>query len=110
MKLLHDFDCIVTIVNKGHTGPIIAASRQAGAEGGTILPARGTGIREAIKILGIAIEPEKEIILTLVQREISTRVLESMVEAGKLEKPGAGIAFILPVSAVAGICHLSTPA
>ena len=108
MKVFHDFDCIVTIVNKGHTDPIIKASRQAGAEGGTILPARGIGIREAIKILGIAIEPEKEIILTLVQRKISTQVLEAMVEAGKLEKPGVGIAFVLPVSAVAGISHLAT--
>ncbi len=108
MKIHDDFDCIVTIVNKGHCDPVVTASRAAGAEGGTILMARGTGIREVKSIMGIAIQPEKEIILTLVKSDISATVLQAIVEAGNLEKPGTGIAFILPVKGLAGICHLDT--
>ena len=107
MNILEDFDCIVTIVNKGHSEPVVGASRKAGAEGGTILFGRGTGIREIKSIMGLAIDPEKEIILTLVKSEVSLRVLQAIVEAGNLERPGAGIAFILPVKGVAGICHLN---
>ncbi|MFV0348092.1 MAG: P-II family nitrogen regulator [Halodesulfovibrio sp.] len=106
MNIHDDFDCIVTIVNKGHSGPVVEASRKAGAEGGTIILGRGTGLREVKSIMGIVIEPEKEIVLTLVKGDISRKVLESIVEAGNLEQPGAGIAFILPVKGVAGICHL----
>lgn len=109
MKLLEHFDLIVTIVNKGHSDPVIAASRRAGAEGGTILYGRGTGIREMKSILGIAIEPEKDIVLTLVRNDMSRAVLAAIVEAGNLERPGTGISFLIPVAGVAGICHLLGP-
>jgi nitrogen regulatory protein PII len=109
MNVLEDFDCIVTIVNKGHSDPVVAASRKAGAEGGTIIFGRGTGIREVKSIMGLAIDPEKEIVLTLVRSDISRTVLEAIVAAGNLERPGAGIAFTLPVKGVAGICHLNCP-
>ncbi len=108
MNLLENYDCIVTIVNKGHSDPVVKASRAAGANGGTIIFGRGVGIRETKTIMGIHIEPEKEIVLTLVPEEISLRVLEAIVNAVDLEKPGKGIAFILPVKAVAGICHLAS--
>jgi nitrogen regulatory protein PII len=109
MNILENFECIVTIVNKGHSEPVIAASRKAGAEGGTIFFGRGTGIREVKSIMGLAIDPEKEIVLTLVDSGISPQVLAAIVEAGNLEQPGAGIAFILPVKGVVGICHLNCP-
>jgi nitrogen regulatory protein PII len=109
MNLLEGFDCIVTILNTGQSGPVVEASRRAGAEGGTIIFGRGTGIREVKSIMGLAIDPEKEIVLTLVKSDISRRVMEAVVEAGDLEKPGAGIAFIMPVTGVAGICHLNCP-
>ncbi len=82
MNLLDNFDCIVTIVNKGHSDPVVDASRKAGAEGGTIIFGRGTGIREVKSILGLAIDPEKEIVLTLVRSDISLRVMEAIVQAG----------------------------
>ena len=109
MNILVNFDCIVTLVNKGHSAPVVEASRKAGAEGGTIIFGRGTGIREVKSIMGLAIDPEKEIVLTLAKSEISLRVLQAIVDAGNLEKPGTGIAFILPAKGVAGICHLNCP-
>ncbi len=100
------FDLIVTIVQMGFSERIIQASRQAGAEGGTIVFGRGTGVHERKKLLGIPIEPEKEIILTAVPRSKTQQILEAIVKAGELDKPGAGIAFVLELKQVAGICHL----
>ncbi|GAB6058598.1 P-II family nitrogen regulator [Desulfonatronum parangueonense] len=100
------FDLIVTIVNKAHSDVIIAASKEAGAEGGTIIPGRGTGIRENKKFWGIPIEPEKDIIFTIVPQEITDTVLKAVMKAGKLDKPGAGISFVVELKKVAGICHM----
>jgi nitrogen regulatory protein P-II 1 len=100
------FDLIVTIVNKGSCQTIVKASKQAGAEGGTIIYGRGTGIRENKTILGIPIEPEKEIILTIVPQTNTEKIHAAIIEAGKLNQPGAGISFVLELKKVAGICHL----
>ncbi len=100
------FDLIVTIVNKGSCQTVVKASKQAGAEGGTIIYGRGTGIRENKTIMGIPIEPEKEIILTIVPQTNTEIIHAAIIEAGKLNQPGAGISFVLELKKVAGICHL----
>lgn len=100
------YDLIVTIVKKGFSENIFKASREAGAEGGTIIFGRGAGIHEKAKIMGIPIEPEKEILLTVIRKNLTEKVLDAILKAGKLTKPGEGICFVLEVKQVAGICHL----
>lgn len=106
MDLHCEFELIVTIVNRGFSERVVRASKQAGAEGGTIFFGRGTGIHENKKLLGIPIEPEKEIVLTAVPKEMTEKVLSTIVEAAKLDQPGMGIAFVLELKQIAGICHL----
>ncbi|MDH7592763.1 MAG: P-II family nitrogen regulator [Methanomicrobiales archaeon] len=98
-------DLIVTIVNRGWAEEVIAASREAGAEGGTVLMGRGTGIHEKESILGIPIEPEKEIVFTIVDLEQTDRVLEAIVQRLELERPGRGIAFVVTLGRIAGRPH-----
>ena len=57
---------IVGIVRKGWGSTVLEASVNAGARGGTVLFGRGAGIHEHEKIFGMSIEPEKEILLTIV--------------------------------------------
>ncbi len=106
MELNIPFDLIITIVDRGNSDIIIKASKAAGAEGGTIIPGRGTGIHERKKLWGIPIEPEKDIILTVVPQEKTKSILKAIVEQGNLDKPGAGITFVLELKTVAGICHM----
>lgn len=100
------YDLIVTIVNRDHADLVVEASKEAGAEGGTVLTGRGTGIHEHAKLFGITIEPEKEIVLTLIERAKTAEVLDAIIEKTRLDKPGQGIAFVLEVEQVAGINHL----
>jgi nitrogen regulatory protein PII len=100
------YDLVITIVNRGAAEKVVAASKKAGAEGGTIMLGRGTGIHEQVKLFGFNIEPEKEIVLTLISQDKSQEVLETIVREAQLEKPGRGIAFVVDVKAVAGISHL----
>jgi len=99
-------DLIVTIVKKGCSELIIQASIKAGAKGGTVIFGRGTGIHEQQKILGIPIEPEKEVILTVVSKTQTDDILEAIKKAGELDKPGMGIGFVISLDRVIGMCHL----
>jgi nitrogen regulatory protein P-II 1 len=98
---------IVSIVRKGWGETVLEASVKAGAHGGTILYGRGSGIHEQQKILGIPIEPEKEIVLTLTYADQSDAILKEIVRAAELQKPGYGLAFVLSVDKVAGTPHVA---
>lgn len=106
MDSQYEYELIVTIVNRGFSERVIEASKQAGAEGGTIFFGRGTGIHETKRLLGIPIEPEKEIVLTAVPKEISSKVLSAIMAAARLDQPGTGIAFVIELKKIAGIFHL----
>lgn len=90
----------------GYSEKIIKASREAGAEGGTIVMGRGTDIHERKKLPGIPVEPEKEIILNVFPATVSQKVMEAIIAAGELDKTGTGIASVIELKQVAGICHL----
>jgi len=97
---------IITIVRKGWGDRVLEASMKAGAEGGTILFGRGVGIHERQKLLGIPIEPEKEIVLSVVYPDRGEEILQEVCKECELEKPGMGIAFIVPVERLVGVSHL----
>jgi nitrogen regulatory protein P-II 1 len=96
---------IVTIVKKGDGDTVIEASMKAGATGGTIMFGRGIGVRERKKILGVPIEPEKEIVFTLVPSESVQPVLDEIVQAVKLGEPGRGVVFTLTLDRLTGCAH-----
>lgn len=100
-----EYDLIVTVVRMGWADRVLEAAKLAGAEGATILSGRGIGVHEQKKLLGIPIEPEKEIILTLITCERTEDVLARIIEEADLDKPGTGIVFVVKVSQVAGIVH-----
>ncbi len=103
MENNNKYDLIITIVNRGYTDLVMEASRKAGARGGTILSARGTGNKEMELFYGIAIQPEKEVVLILTSRETSDKVLEKIYDEAGLETNGQGLAFAVPAGQVVGL-------
>jgi nitrogen regulatory protein P-II 1 len=96
---------IVSIVRKGWGDTVLKATIKAGAQGGTVMFGRGIGRNEQQKVFGIQIEPEKEIVLTIALSEHKDAILEEVVRAAELNVSGHGLAFVVPVEALAGI-HL----
>ena len=96
---------LVSIVRKGWGSTVLEASVKAGARGGTVLFGRGAGINEHEKIFGMSIEPEKEIVLTLVRSDRADAILDEIVRAAQLNDTGRGIAFVLAVEKVVGVAH-----
>lgn len=97
---------IVSIVKKGWGDTVLEATMNAGAHGGTVMFGRGIGRNEQQKVFGIQIEPEKEIVLTLVPSAIRDTVVQEVVRAAELTVPGNGLVFTVPVDKVSGIYHL----
>lgn len=101
-----DNQLVVTIVPRGWAQRVISASREAGAEGATVVYGRGTGIHERKTLLGVPIQPEKEIVLTVVPAERANAVLEAVVREVRLDQPGTGISFVLDILQLVGAVHL----
>lgn len=97
------YELLISIVNRGQSDAVVNASKQAGARGGTIIYGRGTGIHEKDSILGVSLQPEKELILTLTSSENKNNIMENICKKAKIDQPGVGICFTLPVTDVRGI-------
>ena len=99
--VLTDCSLITCIVEKGQADSIVKAAREAGAQGATVYYARGSGVRERLGILGVAVEVEKEIINIVVPEDQADVIFERMYLAGQLDTPGKGFIFITPIDKAA---------
>jgi len=99
--VLTEVALITCVVQKGAADPVVRACRDAGAQGATVYYARGTGVRERLGILGVAVEAEKEVINIVVSTDQVDRILEVMVLTGKLDTPGMGFLYVTPLEKAA---------
>ena len=97
------YEVVVVIVNEGHSDKVMDAAREAGARGGTIAHARGSGTKDIEKKYGIVITPSKEMLYILVNENIRDNVMAAINKAAGLDTMGQGIIFSLPVDNVSGL-------
>ena len=96
-----EMELIVAICAKGHSDGIIDAAREAGAQGGTIVKAKGTAAAGTNKFFGMSISDEKEITYIVAKKEIRSDIMKAI--AGFTYADGAHpIVFSLPVTETAG--------
>ena len=107
MRYKHEV--IFCIVNSGYSEAVMDAAKKAGARGGTIINARGTASKEAETFFHITVQPEKEIVMILVQKDIKDAVLNALYEEVGLDTAGQGIAFSAPVDSVVGLTTTGAP-
>lgn len=100
---LEKYVVIVAIVNEGHSDKVMDAAREAGARGGTITHARGSGTKDIEKKYGIIITPQKEMLYILVNEKIRDQVMSAINNAVGIDTPGQGIVFSLPVDNISGL-------
>jgi nitrogen regulatory protein PII len=96
-------ELIMCIVNAGFSETVMEAAKDAGARGGTVLSGRGTANKEAESFFHIAVQPEKEVVMILVDAKIKDAVLHALYQKAGLDTMGQGIAFSLPVDNVVGL-------
>ena len=60
-----EFKLVLASVKPAYTDSVVDAGKAAGATGATIIPARGTGIREAKTFFGLTLQSQTDIIMFL---------------------------------------------
>ncbi|HHT37703.1 MAG: P-II family nitrogen regulator [Candidatus Wallacebacter cryptica] len=97
------YHLIITIVNSGNFEQVMEAAKSAGATGGTLVHARGLGSKEAVKYLGITIQPEKDLVLIVAPEKNKRPIMESISKAAGLTTKGNGICFAMPLTNIIGL-------
>ena len=95
------YELLLVIANQGYTGSIMDAARAAGAGGGTVIHAKGTGMEGAAQFLGVELVNEKELVLIVARTPEKNRIMKAIMD-GAGPKAGA-IVFSLPVTDTAGL-------
>ena len=98
---LTDVKLITCIVQRGLGEKIVRAASGAGAQGATVFYAKGSGVRERLGALGVAVEVEKEVVNIVVSAEQESDVFDSVYLAGELDTPGMGFMYVTPLERAA---------
>lgn len=97
------YEVITVVVDKGRAENVIEVATEAGSKGGTIINARGSGIHETMKLFSMDIEPEKEIVMILSEKETTDTIVSSIRGQLKIDEPGNGIIFTVDVNKAYGL-------
>ena len=95
------YDLLLVIANQGYTGSIMDAARAAGAGGGTVIHAKGTGMEGAAKFMGIDLVNEKELVLIVSRTSEKNAIMKGIMD--NADKKAGSIVFSLPVTDTAGL-------
>ena len=93
---MKELKALYIIVNAGFSDKVVALARSLGSTGATIINARGS-VAKPKTILGITIDTEKEIILSVVEKEIAVKIAEAVKEQLGVGTAAHGLCFFLPV-------------
>lgn len=98
------FKLLIALVEEDKTDTVVAAAREAGATGATVINhARGEGLKVAKTFFGLALETNRDMVLFIVEEHLSRHILETIGEVGDFERPGTGMVIQLDVEDAVGL-------
>ena len=103
MSIKTDHELIFVIANEGYSDVIMDAARAAGAGGGTVIKAKGTGAEYSKKFFGFSIATEKEIHLLVTPAQGRNPIMKAIMEDAGLDSKAQAIVFSMPVSNAIGL-------
>ena len=98
-----EYELLVVISNYGYNNLVMEAAREAGAGGGTVVHARGTGRERAEKFLGVTLAEEKEMTFIVTRTEKKNEIMKAIMEKAGMDSKAKSILFSLPVTETAGL-------
>ena len=96
-------ELIIVITNQGFTDQVMDAARGAGATGGTVLHAKGTGMELARKFFGVSIAAEKEMIFIVANQQDKNAIMKAVMADVGMQSKAQSMVFSLPVNQIAGL-------
>ncbi|HJC24287.1 MAG TPA: P-II family nitrogen regulator [Candidatus Eisenbergiella merdavium] len=98
-----EYELLIVISNYGYNNLVMEAARGAGAGGGTVVHARGTGMEKAEKFLGVTLAEEKEMTFIVARAEKKNEIMQAIMEKAGMDSKAKSILFSLPVTETAGL-------
>lgn len=102
MENSNNYELIVTIVKEGYSEAVMNAAKRVGATGGTVIYGRSLGSSRTI-LANLQVEPEKDVVLNIVKKEIKNKVMESINKETGIKTDANGILLSLPIDNVIGL-------
>lgn len=103
-KSSSNYELIVTIVTEGYSEKVMNSAKKAGAGGGTLIKGRSLATpNKKRQFLGFSIEPEKDVILIVANKDKKKDIMENITIDAGLKTNGGGIIFSLPISSTIGL-------
>ena len=97
------YELVIAIADQGNLEMVMDAARGAGAYGGTVIHAKGTGMEYAEKYLGVTIAAEKAMIFIVTKKDQKNNIMKAIMEQAGMKSPAKTIVFSLPVTDTAGL-------
>jgi len=98
-----EYELIVVVLNEGYADRAMDAAREAGAGGGTVLHAKGTGGRRAEEFFKVRFADEKDMIYIVAHRDEKAAVMKAVNSACGPATEARGVCFSMPISSVMGL-------
>jgi nitrogen regulatory protein PII len=98
---LTDAVLVTAVVRAGRADAVLIAARDMGASGGIVHLARGTGVRERLGLLGIAVDAEKDVVSIVVAAEHQDLIARAIYQAAEMREPGGGYLYLTPIEKLA---------
>ncbi|MFR4088374.1 MAG: P-II family nitrogen regulator [Dysosmobacter sp.] len=86
-------DLIVVIANQGSTDLVMDAAREAGATGGTVIHAKGTGTDLVRKFFGVSIASEQEMVFILARSEAKKPIMKAIMAKAGIQSAAQSLVF-----------------
>ncbi len=96
-------ELLVVVSNQGHNDLVMDAARGAGAYGGTVIHARGTGMNQAELFFGVSLASEKDLTFIVTKKSQRNAIMSAIMKEAGMETPAQSIVFSLPVTDAVGL-------
>ena len=98
-----EYVLLVVAAKHGYSEEIVEVAKQAGATGGIVWDAGKIDLDDPIKVLGVTLQSEQEIIAMLVAKDKKTDIMMSVNKKFGIETEAQGLILSLPVDNVYGV-------
>lgn len=102
-KMTFEHELIYVILNEGHSDMVMNAARSAGATGGTVMTAKGTGVKPGEKFMGISLASERDVVIIVAKSDVKSQIMKAIIEKCGIGTPAGAVCFSLPVSEIQGL-------
>ena len=104
------YSLLTIICEKGCSDIVMDAARKAGAKGGTVMHAKGTGTEFETKFFGVSISPEKELIYIATKKTAKDTIMRAIMEQAGPQTEARAVVYSQPIEDVVGLAALEADA